>query len=130
MSNVHANHRSQDFTIRVYEANEGHVKEKTVLSGNRGMITALAFSPNGKMLAAGDSNRQVLVYDTTSNEVVGFDSFTASFLVTALRIRRSLSNIGSFILRVSTALHGRRTAYTPPVDPSTPTFTSGVWRNP
>jgi WD40 repeat protein len=42
---------------------------KGVLEGNRGQITALAYSPDGKYLAAGDAQRAILAYDTTTHKV-------------------------------------------------------------
>ncbi|KAI3635576.1 hypothetical protein MIR68_006214 [Amoeboaphelidium protococcarum] len=40
-----------------------------VYQSNRGQITALAYSPNGKYLAAADTDRKIVVYDTTSGQV-------------------------------------------------------------
>lgn len=40
------------------------------LKDNRGVITSLAYSPDGKMLAAADSDRKVLVYSTTDYQMM------------------------------------------------------------
>lgn len=39
---------------------------KMQLDGNRGAITALAYSPDGKWLAAADTDRKVMVYATAN----------------------------------------------------------------
>lgn len=41
---------------------------------NRGAISAVAFSPNGKYLACGDSDRKIVVYDVESGQVA-FDQW-------------------------------------------------------
>ncbi|EJU02244.1 WD40 repeat-like protein [Dacryopinax primogenitus] len=44
-------------------------KEVGKLESNRGMITALAFSPSGQLLAAGDSTGRIVLYDVENKEV-------------------------------------------------------------
>jgi WD repeat-containing protein 1 (actin-interacting protein 1) len=43
--------------------------KKTVIDGNRGAITALAYSPNGELLAVADTDRKLLAYDPKSGEL-------------------------------------------------------------
>ena len=38
--------------------------DKKVLSNNKGQITSLSYSPDGKLLASADSSRCIIVYDT------------------------------------------------------------------
>ena len=59
-----------DDAIQVWEASTG--KQVRVLSnGGEGEITALAFSPDGSVLAAGDEYRLVHLWDTENWELVG-----------------------------------------------------------
>jgi WD40 repeat protein len=53
----------------LFSINGAELTEQAVLEGNRGSITVLAYSPKGDMLAVGDTNRAILVYDTLTNEV-------------------------------------------------------------
>jgi WD40 repeat protein len=52
-----------DFLIHVYSLEEGKLVEKYVIEEHRGNVSALAYSPCGKYLAAGDSNREVIVFE-------------------------------------------------------------------
>ena len=40
-----------------------------MLEGNRGTITVLSYSPDGKYLAVGDTDRKIMVYDTKTHEI-------------------------------------------------------------
>ena len=44
----------QDKKVRLHEWDGKVLKEIAALSGNRGVVSALAFSPDGSMLSAGD----------------------------------------------------------------------------
>ena len=44
----------QDRKVRLNEWDGKSLKEIAVLEGNQGVVSALAFSPNGKYLASGD----------------------------------------------------------------------------
>lgn len=44
-------------------------KQSTVLTQNRGQTSSLAYSPDGRYLAVGDSDRKVLVYACSNWEV-------------------------------------------------------------
>jgi WD40 repeat protein len=57
----------------LYSLKGADLSAKTaVLTSNRGIISALAYSPNtaSHHLAVGDTDRKVLVYDTATGEVV------------------------------------------------------------
>lgn len=56
--------------MHIYKLTGGtSLEEKATLESNRGAITSLAYSPNGALLAAADSQRNVLVYDTATNSL-------------------------------------------------------------
>jgi WD40 repeat protein len=54
---------------KVYLYNVSDFQEIGVLESNRGMVTCLAYSPSGNLLAAGDSQRTIIVYDTKTKQV-------------------------------------------------------------
>ncbi|KAL7750782.1 WD40 repeat-like protein [Sorochytrium milnesiophthora] len=55
--------------VKIFKLEGDKLEPAAELSNNRGAITALAYSPDGKLLAAADGNRQVLVYDAATREV-------------------------------------------------------------
>ncbi|KAJ3290770.1 Structural maintenance of chromosomes protein 2 [Borealophlyctis nickersoniae] len=59
----------EDNKVHLYTLTGGKLEERTVFDGNRGPVTSLSYSPNGTMLAAADTARNVLVYDAASGEV-------------------------------------------------------------
>ncbi|KAJ3172014.1 hypothetical protein HDU88_006826 [Geranomyces variabilis] len=59
----------EDHKVHIYTLDGNSLKDKATLEGNRGAVTALAYSPDGNMLAAGDAQSKIVVYDTASNEV-------------------------------------------------------------
>jgi len=58
-----------DTDIELYTLSANTLKEKKKLSGNRGQIISLAYSHDGNYLAAGDSQRQVIIYETATGSV-------------------------------------------------------------
>jgi len=60
----------RDKTIHVYSAEGGgKLTENKVLRGkHNGAVTAIAISPDGTRVAAGDANREVVIYDVASME--------------------------------------------------------------
>jgi len=63
----------KDSKIYVYQLEHGGaLKQVRVLEGHRGEITALAFSHDGRYLGAGDSNREVKVWQGTESKVSGW----------------------------------------------------------
>ncbi|KAG9306599.1 hypothetical protein G9A89_004796 [Geosiphon pyriformis] len=60
----------EDAKIHLYKwENERLVEKNNELTSNRGPITTLAYSPDGTLLAAGDSLGKIYVYDSKSGEV-------------------------------------------------------------
>jgi len=60
----------QTDAIQLYALADGQLTATARLTGNiRGQITALAYSPDGKYLAAGDAMRQVVLFDTATQQV-------------------------------------------------------------
>ncbi|KAI9021940.1 WD40-repeat-containing domain protein [Hyaloraphidium curvatum] len=57
--------------VHIFKAGAGKPLEDTgrVFEGNRSTITALAYSPDGKLLLAGDGQRVLVVYDTETGAV-------------------------------------------------------------
>jgi len=51
-----------DQLIHVFHLDGGKLSEKYVIEGHRGEVSALAYSPCGRYLAAGDGNREVKVF--------------------------------------------------------------------
>ena len=45
---------SQDRNVRLYDWDGKVLKPAGILEGNTGIISALAFSPDGKLIASGD----------------------------------------------------------------------------
>jgi WD40 repeat protein len=53
----------------MYSISNSTLNQTAILDGNRGVITALSFSPKGDLLAVADTNRNIFVYETKSNEL-------------------------------------------------------------
>lgn len=60
---------SDNDTIYVYNLNGNTLSDKKKLNGNRGQIISLAYSPDGQYLAAGDTQRQVIIYEAATGNV-------------------------------------------------------------
>ncbi|KAI9333062.1 WD40-repeat-containing domain protein [Zopfochytrium polystomum] len=56
----------EDRKLHVFSFDGQQITEVTTLENNRGQITALAFSPDGSLLASADRERSILVFDTAS----------------------------------------------------------------
>lgn len=54
----------KDGQIRIYAVSADGLTEKQVIKAS-GPVSALAYSPNGALLASGDTNRNVYVFDTS-----------------------------------------------------------------
>ncbi|KZV85264.1 WD40 repeat-like protein [Exidia glandulosa HHB12029] len=58
---------AQDNKIRLYDWKSGALSPRSgTLDANRGAVSAVAFSPDGKLLAAGDSTGKIVVYDVAT----------------------------------------------------------------
>lgn len=56
---------SKEGSIHIYSISGGdELRETAVVSGHRGEVTSVAYSPKGDLLAAGDSAREVMVWRT------------------------------------------------------------------
>ncbi|KAF8068843.1 WD40 repeat-like protein [Lyophyllum atratum] len=60
----------EDQKIRLNEWDGQSLKEVAVLEGNKGIVSALAFSPDDSLLAAGDSSGRVILFDVKEKKLV------------------------------------------------------------
>ncbi|KAK7020199.1 WD40 repeat-like protein [Paramarasmius palmivorus] len=60
----------EDQKVRLYDWDGKALKEKAVLEGSKGVVSALSFSPDGTYLAAGDSSGRISLFDTGENKLV------------------------------------------------------------
>lgn len=67
----------QDGKLRVYSINGDTLTEEATLEKHRGPITVIRYSTDASMFASGDSNREAVVWDRVSREVV--QSFLSSY---------------------------------------------------
>ena len=58
-----------DGKVRIFALEAGALREEAALEKHRGAVTALAYSPDGTMLASGDTNREAVVWARGSREV-------------------------------------------------------------
>ncbi|KAJ7269722.1 WD40-repeat-containing domain protein [Mycena rebaudengoi] len=61
---------AEDQKVRLYEWNGTAFKELGLLEGNKGVVSALEFSPDGALLAAGDSSGRVALFDVKEQKLV------------------------------------------------------------
>ncbi|KAJ7917783.1 hypothetical protein B0H13DRAFT_2321993 [Mycena leptocephala] len=60
----------EDQKIRPHEWSGTTLKEITVLEGNKGVVAALGFSPDGTLLAAGDSSGRIALFDVREKKII------------------------------------------------------------
>jgi len=60
----------EDQKVYIYEWSGKELKEVAKLESNRAAVCALAFSPNGLVLAAGDSAGKVVAYDVKERKML------------------------------------------------------------
>lgn len=60
----------QDGKLHIYSVIGDTLKEEAVLEKHRGAITVIRYSPDVSMFASGDANREAVVWDRASREVV------------------------------------------------------------
>ncbi|KAK2461222.1 hypothetical protein APHAL10511_006749 [Amanita phalloides] len=56
--------------VKLYDWDGKTLKAAGTLEGNSGTVSALAFSPNGNLIASGDSNGRIMLFDTVEKKVV------------------------------------------------------------
>ncbi|KAF8635414.1 hypothetical protein AX15_000408 [Amanita polypyramis BW_CC] len=59
-----------DRNVRLYDWDGKVLKAAGTLEGNTAPVSALAFSPNGKLIASGDSNGRVVLFDPIEKKLV------------------------------------------------------------
>ncbi|KAI0763094.1 WD40 repeat-like protein [Trametes elegans] len=60
----------EDLKVRLYSWDGKALTESATLDGNKGAVSALAFSPDGTLLAAGDSTGKIVLYDAKERKTV------------------------------------------------------------
>ncbi|KAJ0038224.1 hypothetical protein Pint_22234 [Pistacia integerrima] len=60
----------QDGKLHIYSVSENALKEEAVLEKHRGAITAIRYSPDVSMFASADGNREAVVWNRASKEVI------------------------------------------------------------
>ncbi|KIM91564.1 hypothetical protein PILCRDRAFT_810844 [Piloderma croceum F 1598] len=60
----------EDKKVRLHEWDGKVLKEIVALSGNRGVVSALAFSPDGSLLSAGDSSGTIILFDVQKQKTI------------------------------------------------------------
>ncbi|KAF7795659.1 hypothetical protein EIP86_006824 [Pleurotus ostreatoroseus] len=60
----------EDMKVRLYDWDGKSLKEVATLESNKGAISALAFSPDGSLLVAGDSSGKVILYDVKERKLI------------------------------------------------------------
>ncbi|CAG8632974.1 6591_t:CDS:10 [Acaulospora morrowiae] len=59
----------EDTKVRIYKVKGDELEEENEqLTGNKGAITAITYSPDGSLLAVGDSQGKILAYDAKSKK--------------------------------------------------------------
>ncbi|KAI8918899.1 WD40-repeat-containing domain protein, partial [Entophlyctis helioformis] len=59
----------EDGLVHIYSIDGASLNETGKIEGNKGTITAMAYSPNGDLLAVADSQRTVMVYNTATGRM-------------------------------------------------------------
>ncbi|KAG5644698.1 hypothetical protein DXG03_007921 [Asterophora parasitica] len=60
----------EDQKVRLNEWDGQVLKENATLEGNKGVVTSLAFSPDGKLLASGDSIGRIALFDVQEKKLI------------------------------------------------------------
>ncbi|KAG6876069.1 hypothetical protein C0993_005737 [Termitomyces sp. T159_Od127] len=60
----------EDQKVRLNSWDGKTLTETAVLEGNKGVISALAFSPDGRLLASGDSSGKIVLYDVREQKMI------------------------------------------------------------
>jgi WD40 repeat protein len=59
----------KDNAVYIYNLSGDNISETAVLKQHRGAISSVTFSPDGQLLASSDTNREIFVFETKSNQV-------------------------------------------------------------
>jgi len=63
--------------VYLYPLSGDNLGSETVLTGHRGAITAIEYSPNGRLLATADKNREILVWENGAVKIKDWVYHTA-----------------------------------------------------
>ena len=58
-------------TVRIYDASTGTASGEVWSTGQTGYIRAIAISPNGKILAAGNNDHSIILYNMDTRKMIG-----------------------------------------------------------
>jgi len=58
-----------DKNVYLYTLSGNSLNQTAKLEGHRGPLSAIAFSPNGKLLASGDTNREIILWDVQAKAI-------------------------------------------------------------
>lgn len=61
---------AQDGKLHIYSIAGDTLTEDAVLEKHRGAVTVIRYSPDVSMVASGDANREAIVWDRASQEVI------------------------------------------------------------
>jgi len=60
----------EDRKVHLNEWDGKTLKETVVLEGNQNIVSALAFSPDGRLLASGDSSGKIILFDVKERKIL------------------------------------------------------------
>ncbi|THH14402.1 hypothetical protein EW146_g5922 [Bondarzewia mesenterica] len=60
----------EDQKVRLYDWDGKSLQEVAILEGNKGVISALSFSPDGSKLVAGDSSGKIVLFDAKERKMI------------------------------------------------------------
>lgn len=78
----------QDGKLHIYTITGDTLTEDAVLEKHRGAVTVIRYSPDVSMFASGDANREAIVWDRASREVIS--QFRYFYFIFFLLVIRSL----------------------------------------
>jgi len=59
----------KDNSLHLYQLSGNNLTESSVLTGHRGALSSVSYSPDGKHLASADWNRDIFVWDLATKEI-------------------------------------------------------------
>lgn len=72
---------AQDGKLRIYSISGDTLTEEALLEKHRGAITSIHYSPDVSMFASADVNREAVVWDRASREVLSVSNYQFLFSV-------------------------------------------------